>query len=155
MSALTEPDCQKSRRKKGFWAQKLQPEIAKSLATFHRTLKSQCGIAFSCLGNLGSAMGIAIANHCHSLAAMVFRDSASIWQAAKLPSDHTSLNFWDAEKGSISKMFMLMLSFAIRKGPTLHITHLQENLEDPNLLKLRSLDSFCPFFLSDNSIWGQ
>ena len=38
----------------------------KSLATFHRTLKSQCTIALSCLRNrsrfLGSAMGIAIAN---------------------------------------------------------------------------------------------
>ena len=30
-----------------------------------------------------------------------------------------------------------------------------QNLEDPNLLKLRSLDSCSPFFLSDNSIWGQ
>ena len=29
------------------------------------------------------------------------------------------------------------------------------NLEDRNLLKLRSLDSSCPFFLSGNSIWGQ
>ena len=28
-------------------------------------------------------------------------------------------------------------------------------LEDRNLLKLRSLGSSCPFFLSDNSIWGQ
>ena len=28
-------------------------------------------------------------------------------------------------------------------------------LEDRNLLKLRSLDPSCPFFLSDNSIWGQ
>ena len=28
------------------------------------------------------------------------------------------------------------------------------NLEDRNLLKLRSLDSSCPFSLSDNSIWG-
>ena len=28
------------------------------------------------------------------------------------------------------------------------------NLEDRNLLKLRSLDPSCPFFLSDNSIWG-
>ena len=28
-------------------------------------------------------------------------------------------------------------------------------LEDRNLLKLRSLDSSCPFFLSDTSIWGQ
>ena len=28
-------------------------------------------------------------------------------------------------------------------------------LEDPNLLKLRSLDSSCPFFLSDTSIWGE
>ena len=27
-------------------------------------------------------------------------------------------------------------------------------LEDPNLLKLRSLDSSCPFFLSDKSISG-
>ena len=27
--------------------------------------------------------------------------------------------------------------------------------EDPNLLKLRSLDSSCLFFLSDYSIWGQ
>ena len=28
-------------------------------------------------------------------------------------------------------------------------------LEDRNLLKLRSLDSLIPFFLSDNSSWGQ
>ena len=28
-------------------------------------------------------------------------------------------------------------------------------LEDPNLLKLRSLDSSCPFVLNDTSIWGQ
>ena len=28
-------------------------------------------------------------------------------------------------------------------------------IEDRNLLKLRSLDPSCPFFLSDNSIWGQ
>ena len=28
-------------------------------------------------------------------------------------------------------------------------------LDDRNLLKLRSLDSSFPFFLSDNSIWGQ
>ena len=54
ISALTEPNRQKSRRKKGFGAQSLT-EIAarnrKSLVTFHRTLKSQCSIAFSCLGN--------------------------------------------------------------------------------------------------------
>ena len=30
-----------------------------------------------------------------------------------------------------------------------------EFLEDPNLLKLRSLDSSSPFFLSDTSIWGE
>ena len=30
-----------------------------------------------------------------------------------------------------------------------------EILENLNLLKLRSLDPSCPFFLSDNSIWGQ
>ena len=29
------------------------------------------------------------------------------------------------------------------------------SLEGRNLLKLRSLDSSCPFFLSDNSIWAQ
>ena len=29
------------------------------------------------------------------------------------------------------------------------------DLEDRNLLKLRRLDPSCPFFLSDNSIWGQ
>ena len=28
-------------------------------------------------------------------------------------------------------------------------------LEDRNLLKLRSLDSSCPFLLSDSSIWGE
>ena len=28
-------------------------------------------------------------------------------------------------------------------------------LENPNLLKLRSLQSSCPFFLSDSSIWEQ
>ena len=31
----------------------------------------------------------------------------------------------------------------------------QANLEDRDLLKFRSLDSSCPFFLSDNSLWGQ
>ena len=31
----------------------------------------------------------------------------------------------------------------------------QKFLEDPNLPKLRSLDSSCLFFLSDNSFWGQ
>ena len=30
-----------------------------------------------------------------------------------------------------------------------------KNLEDPNLLKLKSLDSLISIFLSDNSIWGQ
>ena len=30
-----------------------------------------------------------------------------------------------------------------------------DNLEDRNLLKLRSLDSSFPFFISDNSIWEQ
>ena len=30
-----------------------------------------------------------------------------------------------------------------------------QTLEDRNLLKLRSLDSSFPFFLSDNSIWEQ
>ena len=35
---------------------------------------------------------------------------------------------------------------------TLSVCHLQpHDLEDPNLLKLRSLDSSCPFFLSDSS----
>ena len=34
----------------------------KSLATFHRTLKSQCSIALSCLGNRAISGGIAIAN---------------------------------------------------------------------------------------------
>ena len=29
------------------------------------------------------------------------------------------------------------------------------DLEDPNLLKLRSLGSSCLFFLSNNSIWGK
>ena len=31
----------------------------------------------------------------------------------------------------------------------------KRNLEDRNLLKLRSLDSSCPFLLSGNRIWGQ
>ena len=48
---MTEPNRQKPRRKNGV----LGPEIAarnrKSLATLHRTLKSQCSIAFSCLGS--------------------------------------------------------------------------------------------------------
>ena len=29
------------------------------------------------------------------------------------------------------------------------------DLEDRNLLKLRKMDPSCPFFLSENSIWGQ
>ena len=52
----------------------------KSLATFHRSLKSQCSIAVSCLGIryrfLRSAMGIAIANRknrCAKIAAISVR----------------------------------------------------------------------------------
>ena len=41
---------------------------------------------------------------------------------------------------------------AQHQGPDLRCL---ECLEDRNVLKLRSLDSSCPFFLSDNSIWGQ
>ena len=41
------------------------------------------------------------------------------------------------------------------KGLPDHPQRLLEDLEDRNLLKLRSLDSSCPFFLSDTSIWGQ
>ena len=48
---MTKPNRQKSRRRKGFWAQTSQARNRKSLATFHRTLKSQCSIAFSSLGN--------------------------------------------------------------------------------------------------------
>ena len=58
--ALMEPNRQKSRRKEGFW--EIAARNRKSLATFHRTLKSQCSIAFSCLGSrsrfLGSTIGI-------------------------------------------------------------------------------------------------
>ena len=50
-SALTEPNRQKSRRKKRFSDLEIAARNRKSLATFHRTLKSQCSIAFSCLGN--------------------------------------------------------------------------------------------------------
>ena len=54
-------------QKEGVLGSEIAARNRKSLATFfHRTLKSQCSIAFSCLGNrsrfLGSAMGIAIAN---------------------------------------------------------------------------------------------
>ena len=31
----------------------------------------------------------------------------------------------------------------------------KQHLEDPNLLKLRSLASSCPFFPNDSSIWGE
>ena len=54
-------------QKEGVSGSEIAARNRKSLATFHRTLKSQCSIAFSCLGIkslrfLGSAMGIAIAN---------------------------------------------------------------------------------------------
>ena len=35
------------------------------------------------------------------------------------------------------------------------LNRIEHDLEDRNLLKLRSLDSSFPFFLSDNSIWRQ
>ena len=40
-----------ARRKKGFLTSEIAARNRRSLATFHRTLKSQCIIAFSCLGN--------------------------------------------------------------------------------------------------------
>ena len=41
------------------------------------------------------------------------------------------------------------------KRAALKISQMCNCLEHRNLLKLRSLDSTCPFFLSDNSIWGR
>ena len=38
-------------QKEGVWGPEIAAQNRKSLATFHRTLKSQCSIAFSCLGN--------------------------------------------------------------------------------------------------------
>ena len=38
-------------QKEGVWGSEIAARNRKSLATFHRTLKSQCGIAFSCFGN--------------------------------------------------------------------------------------------------------
>ena len=35
----------------GVWGSEIAARNRRSLATFHRTLKSQCSIAFSCLGN--------------------------------------------------------------------------------------------------------
>ena len=52
-------------QKEGVLGSEIAAQNRKSLATFHRTLKSQCNIAFSSrksLRFLGSAMGIAIAN---------------------------------------------------------------------------------------------
>ena len=43
----------------------------------------------------------------------------------------------------------------IIKMITCNYCPIHKNLEDRNLLKLRSLDSSCPFFLRHNSIWGQ
>ena len=38
-------------QKKGVWGSEIAARNRKSLATFHRTLKSQCSVAFSCLRN--------------------------------------------------------------------------------------------------------
>ena len=38
-------------QKEGIFGSEIAAQNRKSLATFHRTLKSQCNIAFSCLGN--------------------------------------------------------------------------------------------------------
>ena len=71
ISALTEPNRQKSRRKKGFWAQKSQPETANhwrlSIAPLNRnaallSLSLSLSLVSEIARFLGSAMGIAIAN---------------------------------------------------------------------------------------------
>ena len=54
-------------QKEGVLGSEIAARNRKSLATFHRTLKSQCGIALSCFGDraisgVRSAMGITIAN---------------------------------------------------------------------------------------------
>ena len=41
------------------------------------------------------------------------------------------------------------------QNPPKNQSEVDTDLEDRNLLKLRSLDSLSPFFLSHNSIWGQ
>ena len=43
----------------------------------------------------------------------------------------------------------------LRSTPRFQIAQWYCDLEDRNLVKLRSLDPSCPFCLSDNSIWGQ
>ena len=41
----------------GVWGSEIAARNRKSLATFHRNLKSQCSIAFSCLGNRSDFWG--------------------------------------------------------------------------------------------------
>ena len=51
ISALSQPNRQKSCRKNGFWGSAIAAPNRKSLATFHRTLESQCSIALSSVRN--------------------------------------------------------------------------------------------------------
>ena len=58
------------------------------------------------------------------------------------------------ELGDITRLRPLPLSnyFLL---PLYPVCSFPNYLDDRNLLKLRSLDSSCPFFLSDDSIWGE
>ena len=52
---------------------------------------------------------------------------------------------------SASETWVLWKDGSFRKVQSPEMPGILPYLEDPNLLKLRSLDSSCPFFLSDNS----
>ena len=80
-SALTEPNRQKSRRKKRLLSSEIAARNRRSLATFHRTLTSQCIIAFSCLGNRCDFFGPRWASQSQiaKIAAISVRDATGRW----------------------------------------------------------------------------
>ena len=80
--------------------------------------------------------------------------SLSDWHACRGPDVYprdTSLAC--GTKGSTRMCSVLELGHSILC--MLRRETLRAYLEDRNLLKLRSLDSSRPFFVSDNNIWGQ
>ena len=66
------------------------------------------------------------------------------------------------QKGALKVPELLFLTFQtfLPSEPSARVDGLNAvesplTIEDPNLLKLRSLDSSSPFFLGDTSIWGE
>ena len=138
-------------QKEGVLGSEIAARNRKSLATFHRTLKSQCGIAFSCFGN---------------------RAISGVRDGHRNRKSQNSLRFRCAKQASMAVALPISPVYCIKVAPFLEPKgkdpHPQDKsqyldftkdprllyLEDPSLCILLQCSNSAKWWFSLRMIWG-